>query len=1046
MKFRPFKKPKVTTSCCRSAYKQIFGWKEGLGLTVLFFLLLNSRVGAQPLFSTKTFTTDNGLCHNFVKHVSQDSTGFLWISTWDGLSRYDGHEFRNYYHKPGDESTFPFFIVHKTLVDKMNNVWVLCPERALVVYNRAKDNFERFRPNGMDEFIAGSITSDAQGNVWLLNLHQNLLYCLHPETMKMDTFQMEYNGETEQLWDTTLPNIVFDNHSNIWFFRFWGDRYHILKGSPNKGSVIRFHEFEPLSSSYFETPYDIKTPAVFDVHCTEAGSTWLFSTFGIFQMPAGSESFEKRTSLNSLEEITGKPHFFWSDDETGINVLDTKTQEILHIGTEKEKYVGCIFVDSENTIWNGESAETHDHIGLNRTIRAPRIFNHYLTEKNEFGNDHLVFPILKDKNKDIWAGTRGLDYLFKIKPNGEVHKTKFIPSFKGESNPKVRTMVEDSAGIWMGCTEDVLLNYDFATGEFTRFDFKRDGSNLHIHNILETEGNLIVNGLDALFTYQIGSGIVSANYESAEMPKFCMVGDGEKGFWAGSSNSTIFHFDDQFNTIGQYQIGTGNTNVEHICPGDNNDVWVALMGGGLGHLFPGTGEVEIFTSADGLSNNTTYSILKDKKGKLWISTNKGISRFNPSTKHFKNYGKAEGLMIEEFNSDAFYLSTDGEMFFGGVGGMVSFYPDSLENNPAVGNNPGRLLITEFNVSGEPRYLKKPVYECDTVTLNNGDNNFQLTFACINFTHADKIYYRHRLSGNNMGWIENDYRHRTINYANLLPGNYKLEIESSNSSGEWVAAVSLLVKIPQFYYQTLWFKWIVALFILLVISAIIVVYNRQMTLAAQQKQDVLKLESLRGQMNPHFIFNSLNSINYFISNNDKVSANHYIADFSRLIRAFLNNLSSDYISFEKELETLDDYLKLEHLRFGDKFDYVLLADKVKDHENTKIFPGMVQPFIENAIWHGIRGLENRKGFIKIEFIPINSKKIRCTIEDDGIGRKQAQQFSNKLPGKESRGIGIVLERLRIINTILRIDYDVVIEDLRPGAKEPGTLVMIDLPSK
>lgn len=470
------------------------------------------------------------------------------------------------------------------------------------------------------------------------------------------------------------------------------------------------------------------------------------------------------------------------------------------------------------------------------------------------------------------------------------------------------------------------------------------------------------------------------------------------------------------------------------------------MGGGLGHLFPGTGEVEIFTSADGLSNNTTYSILKDKKGKLWISTNKGISRFNPSTKHFKNYGKAEGLMIEEFNSDAFYLANDGEMFFGGVGGMVSFYPDSLENNPAEGNNPGRLLITEFNVSGEPRYFKKPVYESDTVTLNNGDNNFQLTFACINFTHADKIYYRHRLSGNNMGWIENDYRHRTINYANLLPGNYKLEIESSNSSGEWVAAVSLLVKIPQFYYQTLWFKWIVALFILLVISAIIVVYNRQMTLAAQQKQDVLKLESLRGQMNPHFIFNSLNSINYFISNNDKVSANHYIADFSRLIRAFLNNLSSDYISFEKELETLDDYLKLEHLRFGDKFDYVLLANKIKDHENTKIFPGMVQPFIENAIWHGIRGLENRKGFIKIEFIPINSKKIRCTIEDDGIGRKQAQQFSNKLPGKESRGIGIVLERLRIINTILRIDYDVVIEDLHPGAKEPGTLVMIDLPSK
>jgi LytS/YehU family sensor histidine kinase len=161
---------------------------------------------------------------------------------------------------------------------------------------------------------------------------------------------------------------------------------------------------------------------------------------------------------------------------------------------------------------------------------------------------------------------------------------------------------------------------------------------------------------------------------------------------------------------------------------------------------------------------------------------------------------------------------------------------------------------------------------------------------------------------------------------------------------------------------------------------------------------------------------------------------------------LTNLSKDYIPFDKELETLEDYLKLEHLRFGNKFDYVLLADKIQNKEETFVFPGMVQPFIENAVWHGVRGLKNRKGFIKIEFLPVNPKKIRCIIQDDGIGREQSKISKNYLPGKQSRGIGIVTERLRIISRIKKVDYAVKISDVHPDEEYTGTLVMIDLPLK
>lgn len=1000
-------------------------------------------------FSKKTFTTDNGLPHNFVKHISQDSTGFLWISTWDGLSRYDGYEFRNYYHKPNDSTTFPFFIVNKTLVDKLNNVWVFCPQNELVIYNRAKDNFDRFTPDGKNGFAASDITSDANGNVWLLNHWKRRLYCWNPDTRKLQGFRMIGNKPQSASWDNIIPSIVFDNRGNVWHFYFSANKYCISKGAVENDSTISFQEFEPLHLQLFDPLNENRTPRVFDVFVSEKGETCLFTTFGIYSLSAASNNFKKTTEPSKSSRLKGKPFFYWSDQETGISLLETQSGEIHRVKTDQNNYVACIFMDRENNLWSGESAESLDNIGLKRYIKTPDRFKHYFTKKNEHGNKHLVFPILKDRFGDTWVGTRGLDYVFRIKPNGEVLKIKYLERFKGPERPTVRSISEDSLGVWMGCTNNHLLYYSFANQGFTSFiDLNKIGNNTDIvlHNVLSDNGGVVINGRYSVYRFDGLTGSLQLKYKGRDIePKFCMVEDGENGYWLGSRANQVIHLDAEFNELKKYQIGNGGVLVEHLCVGDSNDVWVALMGGGLGRLFPETGKYEVFTSADGLANNTTYSILKDKTGNLWISTNKGISRFNPKTKHFRNFAKAEGLLIEEFNSDAFSQAPDGEMFFGGVGGMVSFYPDSVEQSGG-GQSHGKLLITGFKVSGGPRYFKKPVYQSNTLMLSKGDNNFQLTFADINFQNAEKIKYRYRLRGKNNAWIAADYRHRHLNYANLSPGNFIIEIQSGKLNGGWNAPTSLVVIIPPYYYQTLWFKLLVLLFAALIVAGNFFMYNRQIRLRAKQKNDIMKLESLRGQMNPHFISNSLNSINYFISNNDKISANHYIADFSRLIRSFLNNLSADYVAFDKELETLEDYLKLEHLRFSDKFDYSIITNGIEKQENTKIFPGMVQPFIENAIWHGVRALENHKGSIKIEFIPINSKKIKCTIQDDGIGRKQARLLGNKLPRTESRGIGIVLERLRIISKILRINYNVKIEDLHPDKQDTGTLVMIDLPVK
>ena len=298
---------------------------------------------------------------------------------------------------------------------------------------------------------------------------------------------------------------------------------------------------------------------------------------------------------------------------------------------------------------------------------------------------------------------------------------------------------------------------------------------------------------------------------------------------------------------------------------------------------------------------------------------------------------------------------------------------------------------------------------------------------------------------NNDWVETDFRHRTVNFAGLSHRNYRLEVEATNRNGDWASKTSLLIRIPHYFYQTVGFRLSVFLLGFLVIGMFIFMYLRQIRLKALQQQEELKLESLRGQMNPHFIFNSLNSINYFISRNDRLSANRYIADFSRLIRSILGNMSNQFVPFEKELESLNDYLKLEHLRFSDKFDYRFEVDESIDQASAEVFPGMVQPFVENAIWHGVRGLESRKGMVIVRFYFAGMNRLQCTVEDDGVGRKLSEERKSQISnGRTSRGIGIVLERLNTFNRLHKTSFRIHIEDLFPGIEETGTRVTIDIP--
>jgi len=1016
-----------------------------LALSAILFWMANatSRFAlAQENYYIKIFTTQNGLPHNSIKKIVQDKTGFLWFATLDGLSRWNGYEFRNYYNNPSDTTSIIYFQTNDLLVDYQNNLWVITI-LGISKYNREKDNFTSFQV-GMNVKVA----LDRHGKLCYYSGFG--LYRWNYQSDRFEPVSLELDDRLRKLNRVQPLSIKFDNEDRLWISGIEREKIYFYRCNKNERHDLKAEFIGKLETACL-SPDFIYFGLRFEPYTTNKNDFKIQVDGAVYECDKKSDQFFHATGDHKELELAGlRP-----DDLRKMKQNEEYYKPLIRdkdYNTKiKPRYIESYVIDRQNTLWQGIISAGSSSIGLTRTTPVSKGFKHYFFEQNPEVGLNAIFPVLKDRFGTIWAGPANVNKIFQINSDGRTRQiTPFDEkTWKGVRQP--RSFMEDSAGIWISYFKNLLLRYDFKSTHFKKEIFKT--SDIHNWSLpssllhMKKEGDeIFIFGFKGIFKFTPGTGKTTQLKlfdNDGDFNLYSFLRDGKNGWWVGRNRSILIHFNDQFNEIGSYLIGTGLFNIEDIIQGDNNDLWLSRLGGGLAHFDKSTGRSKIYTTVDGLSNNTCYGLLKDKHGNIWISTNHGISRFNPKTEQFRVFGPEDGLKIDEFNSDNTYMSQDGEMFFGGMGGVVSFYPDSLTDNEAI-LTAAPLVIEDFKVAGVNRYFNKPIYTSDTVVLKKGDDNFQLTFASLDFRNAEKIKYRYRLKNGNNGFIQTDFRHRFLNYAKLSPGNYLLEIDATNSDGDWISHTSLLIIIPAYYYQTWWFSLFSILIVILIIVYFIYSYNQRIRMIAHKKQDELKLESLRGQMNPHFIFNSLNSINYFISQNDRLSANRYIADFSRLIRTFLANLSKEYVPFEQELESLRDYLQLEHLRFGDKFDYSLEINEELDSEQLLIFPGMVQPFIENAIWHGVRGLLNRKGVITVTFLPGGDDYIQCIVEDNGIGRKLAKARENRDHGRKSRGIGIVTERLRIINQIRKNNLRLIIEDRFPDQEETGTRVSIEIP--
>jgi len=521
----------------------------------------------------------------------------------------------------------------------------------------------------------------------------------------------------------------------------------------------------------------------------------------------------------------------------------------------------------------------------------------------------------------------------------------------------------------------------------------------------------------------------------AAMERVRVIHPGQDGeLWLASQSAGLFSSKDSVIVRWSDRDSLFSHRI-HSIVSVGKSIWVSIADYGIVIIKPDSSIARI-NQKSGLSSNTIDVLFAENDSIIWAGTNNGLNRItatNNSTKPYRidYYTMREGLPSNRIFDIKMHK---GILWVGTTRGLVQMSPGfvkPMEIPPML--IPGPLLV-----NGKIREIS------DTLILEPNENSLVFNFKAITYRTPYRIKYQYRLTG-----VDNSYISATgldARYPDLDYGSYTFCINATYGDDfDPATEKTIFIQIKKHWYQT-HMAWAVigaSLITLIFIAFRIII--KAVKKRESDKRQLLNAEkrSLLSQMNPHFIFNSLNSIQHFILQNDEIQANNYLTNFSGLIRKILDNSKKNLIPLQEEISTLSLYLSMEKLRFENNFEYQIIKDNRIDYNDTMIPPMLLQPFVENAIWHGLMPLTT-KGTLSISFTD-NTDFIHCRIEDNGIGRAKADQMKRNKQSHISSGIQNVMERIELLNRINKKKIQLTITDLHNSdGSASGTLVEIMLP--
>ncbi len=974
---------------------------------VLFFVSITT-FGQQ--YNFKNYSVENGLPYVQIFTMFQDSKGYLWSGGYGGLSKFNGKTFKNYSPKNGLANHYVNAITEfKPGLISVGTI------NGLSMIDGASNQIKNF-------YIKDGLPSN---NVTAFCNDPRIGLCIGTK-----------NGLC--IWNgKKIIQVPFFKNIGVTCLLF-SLKNGVMVGT-NKGlykqiknTLMYYAVIDTVNVTC--TAEDKKGKIYTGTHDGLYVADIFKNTIGVFHINNGLID-EDITSL-----ISDQNGVVWIGSQTGLVSFDEKEFSYYNIGLDNNSnHISSLLIDYEKNLWIGTHSGLYKYRGKGFTV---------YDRKNGLGGA-FIYQIIRDNKQNLWIGTEA-NGVYKFS-DGFFKNYSVSQGLSGNRVPAILPLNDGS--IWFGTDKGIsILNNNVFSDLNTQKNFKLRES---VFCLFKDSKNTIwaggKNGLcsikkkGAFFditNYALGSTII----DKGGCEVWSILEDASGAIWAGTYQIGLFKLEGKKFKRQAISSPEPVSTAFDMCADNIGNIYAATLNGVL--VFnPQKHSYNFISEKDGLSSELVYTIglTRDKKF-LWAGTNQGINRIdidklNNNITDIKSYGKTDGFTGVESNSHGIYEDTDSSIWFGTVNGLIKYTPGEFY----VNNNLSKTTITNIKLSFKDTLLNSGV------VLPYSLNNISFEFDGISLTNPDKVLYSYKLEGFDKTWSPpTDINF--VKYDNLTPGKYTFNVKSCNNDGIWnIEGVQFKLQLKPPFYKTWWFTIGILIFTCAIIVGIFRLrlnqLNKKQKEKAQQDVEISKaeLKALRAQMNPHFVFNSLNSIQHYILNSKSEEAAKYLNKFAKLIRLILNNSDKPMVTINEDLEALILYLELEKMRFDNKFTYSIKIHEEVDGDYDEIPPMLVQPYIENAILHGINP-KTGTGHITIEICIIN-QFIKISIIDDGIGREKSKSvLSIQLVNKHrSLGMKITKDRLRILNTIHQSNLSVNVTDLYDTNKNSkGTRVDLFIP--
>jgi len=799
------------------------------------------------------YSIEAGLSQSVVNCIFQDHKGFIWVGTQNGLNRFDGYNFEIFSYNPSDTNTISNNWIYSIDEDRYGNLWI-GTKGGLNQYIRDEKRFRRITwINGYPNYVTDYIY-DARvlknGKI-IINTPPILTIFDHDrKSFRHYTSILQYDGAVK---DNRIP-LLEDQEGLIWI----GSTRGLACFNPR---IESFSYFLPETNDRNSLSNNVITSLYEGVD----GTLWIGTSNGlniydktshllrrIYHDPRDHQSL----SNNFIRAITGdlSGRFWIGTEGGGLNraIWSTDGRLIMEHFTNEQHGLGhnivlALMVDRSENLWIGTLQ------GLGKTDLKPRKFQLYRTSDtpnptNLLGN--VIASIYKDSSGLIWVGNWGQGLNVVNRKTGQVEH--FSSHLKGNHfipNDFVHVIFPDARqNLWIG-TRDGIFVYDHTRKTFTRFreffhnNHLPDFSGIRIFTIIRDRDNSYwigtQNGLFHLWpeskVAEIFTAEASNDHRISGNLVYSLLEDHEGLIWIATL-SGLDVYDPITKKLRHYLKNPGNVNslcdnfVTTLCEDHHGNIWIGTNSY-LNKFNKRDSTFIYYSQESGLPNNLIYMIVEDDRQNLWFATGNGLSRFDTLTGRFRTYSVEEGLQSKEFNLNTCCKSNDGEIFFGGMNGFNSFYPDSLRDNPNI----PEIVFTSCYKTNKTDRVYLDVENGREVVFDYNDYTFTIEFAALEFTNPEKNRYAYMLEGVSGDWIETGTR-RFVPFSNLPPGTYTFRIKGSNNDGIWNASgPSLKIIIRPPWWRSSW-AWIA--YILFLVGAILL-YIRIRERKLVHERDVLE---------------------------------------------------------------------------------------------------------------------------------------------------------------------------------------------------------------